>query len=76
MEFAGFKNCFASMFGHNLNLGTFVSDHHNQTIKHTREELTELTHFFDLWHLKTSKLQCSENHVVKNFDQNACGNFH
>ena len=54
MEFAGFKNCFASMFRNNLDLGTFISDCHNQLIKYMKEELTELTHFFDLWHLKKS----------------------
>lgn len=56
MEFAGFKNCFASMFGHNLNLGTFVTDRHNQITKYMREEMKELTHYFDLWHLKKSML--------------------
>ena len=73
MEYAGFKNCFESMFGNNLNLGTFVSDRHNQIIKHMKEELTELTHFFDLWHLKKSKLF---RNVLLNFDQDVYGNFY
>ena len=55
MEYAGFKHCFESMFENGLDLGTFVSDRHNQIMKHMKEELPELTHYFDLWHLKKSE---------------------
>jgi hypothetical protein len=38
-----------------LAISTFVSDRHTSIAKHMREKLPNITHYFDLWHLKKSK---------------------
>ena len=54
MELEGFKRAMAFMSSMPCGIGTFVSDRHTSVIKHMREELTHITHYFDLWHLKKS----------------------
>ena len=54
MEFEGFKRSFQFLENHGLDVSTFVSDRHLSIMKYIREELTSVTHFFDLWHLKKS----------------------
>ena len=54
MEFEGFKHSFQFLENNGLNVSTFVSDRHLSIMKYIREELTSVTHFFDLWHLKKS----------------------
>ena len=57
MEYAGFKNSIAHLKSENLQLSTFVSDRHTTIAKHMREQLPDITHYFDLWHLKKSKFK-------------------
>jgi hypothetical protein len=33
---------------------TFVSDRHSSITKHMREKLSDIIHYFDIWHLKKS----------------------
>ena len=55
MEYAAFQQCMDFLMGHSLDISTFVSDRHISIAKHMREKLTNITHYFDLWHLKKSK---------------------
>ena len=34
----------------------FVSDRHSSITKHMREQLPQIIHYFDIWHLKKSML--------------------
>ena len=55
MEYAGFQRCMAYLLGPGLAIGTFISDRHLSIAKHMREKLSNITHYFDLWHIKKSK---------------------
>ncbi|XP_028403949.1 uncharacterized protein LOC114526538 [Dendronephthya gigantea] len=52
MEYEGFKRCMGFLLGEGLDLSTLVSDRHQTIAKHMREKLPNITHYFDLWHLK------------------------
>eukprot|EP00795_Rhopilema_esculentum_P007346 gene7346-13078_t len=54
MEFEGFKRCMAFLQRGNLEPSTFTSDRHLSITKHMREQLPNIRHYFDLWHLKKS----------------------
>ena len=56
MEFEAFQRCMTYLLGGGLALHTFISDRHNQIAKYMREKLKQVIHYFDLWHLKKSKL--------------------
>ena len=56
MEFLAFQRCMEFLFGKNLNMTTFITDRHMSIQKHMRKQLPEVKHYFDLWHLKKSKL--------------------
>ena len=56
MEFEGFKRSMAFFQAEQLEPSTFISDRHTSLIKHMREQLAHITHYFDLWHLKKSTL--------------------
>lgn len=55
IEYAAFQRCMDFLLGNGLPISTFVSDRHASITKHMREELTNITHYFDIWHLKKSK---------------------
>ncbi|XP_031550632.1 uncharacterized protein LOC116288061 [Actinia tenebrosa] len=52
MEFPGFKNCMGYLLGSGLAIGTIITDRHVSIRKYMREQLSHITHYFDLWHLK------------------------
>ncbi|KAK3703272.1 hypothetical protein QZH41_010164 [Actinostola sp. cb2023] len=52
MEMLGFKKCMDALMACGLVLGTLITDRHSSIIKHMRENLGHITHYFDLWHLK------------------------
>lgn len=52
MEYAGFQRCMSHLLGCGLAIGTFISDRHLSIAKHMREKLSNVTHYFDLWHIK------------------------
>lgn len=56
MEFMGFKACMEYLIGYGLLLTAFVSDRHVSIAAHMRKSLTKITHYFDIWHLKKSKV--------------------
>ena len=56
MEYHGFVRCMEYILGCGLLLNTFVSDRDSAIAKHMREKLAGIKHYFDLWHLKKSKL--------------------
>ena len=56
MEFMGFKACMDYLIGYGLRLKAFVSDRHVSIAAYMRKSLTTITHYFDIWHLKKSKV--------------------
>jgi len=55
MEYMGFQRSMTFLLGAGISISTFISDRHTGIAKHMREQLTKITHYFDLWHLKKSK---------------------
>lgn len=55
MEFEGFKRCMEYLIGYGLLLTTFISDRHTTITCHMKKVLTNIVHYFDIWHLKKSK---------------------
>ena len=54
MEYAGFCRSMGYLLGLGLVLKTFISDRHSAITKHMKENLSDITHYFDVWHLKKS----------------------
>ena len=54
MEILGFKQCMDSLLVSGIIFDTFITDRHLAIAKYMRENLTQITHYFDLWHLKKS----------------------
>ena len=52
MEYEGFQRCMNFLSAMPCGIATFVSDRHSSVIKHMREKLSGIKHYFDLWHLK------------------------
>ena len=65
MEYEGFKRSMEFFLGEGLNLSTLVSDRHQQIAKHMREKLPNITHYFDIWHLKKSKYKLKDANLEK-----------
>ena len=57
MEFLGFKNCMTYLLGCGLVIGTLITDRHASVRKYMWEQLRNIKHYFDLWHIKKSKSQ-------------------
>lgn len=55
MELVGFKQCMEYLIGYGLLITTFISDRHVQIASHMKKVLTNIVHYFDIWHLKKSK---------------------
>lgn len=56
MEFMGFKQCMDYLLGCGVLMTTFISDRHTTIASHMKKVLTKIVHYFDIWHLKKSKL--------------------
>ena len=56
MEYAGFQRAIEHLLDRGFDISAFISDRHISIAKHMRDELPMITHYFDLWHLKKSKL--------------------
>ena len=56
MEYMGFQASMDYLLGCGLEIATLITDRHGSVTKHMREQLPEIIHYFDLWHLKKSKL--------------------
>eukprot|EP00112_Aurelia_sp_Birch-Aquarium-sp1_P022936 Seg664.9 transcript_id=Seg664.9/GoldUCD/mRNA.D3Y31 product="hypothetical protein" protein_id=Seg664.9/GoldUCD/D3Y31 len=52
MEYEGFQRSMHFLSSMPCGISTFVSDRHSSVIKHMREKLSGIKHYFDLWHLK------------------------
>lgn len=55
MEFVGFEQCMEYLIGYGLLITTFISDRHVSIASHMKKVLTNIVHYFDIWHLKKSK---------------------
>ena len=51
MEYEGFKRTMDFLL-RELDISTLVSDRHQTIAKHMREKLPNITHYFNIWHLK------------------------
>ena len=56
MEFMGFKQCMDYLLGCGVLITAFISDRHTTIASHMKKMLTKIVHYFDIWHLKKSKL--------------------
>ena len=56
MEYEGFQRCINFLSAMPCGIGTFISDRHSSVIKHMREKLSGIKHYFDLWHLKKVRI--------------------
>jgi len=56
MEFVGFKQFMEFLIGYGLFITTFISDRHVVIASHMKKVLKNILHYFDIWHLKKSKL--------------------
>ena len=56
MEFQAFKQCMEYLIGCDLFITTFISDRHTTIASHMKKVLENIIHYFDLWHIKKSKL--------------------
>jgi hypothetical protein len=54
MEYAGFCKSMEYLLGLGFVVKTFVSDRQSAIAKHMREKLSNIIHYFDIWHLKKS----------------------
>ncbi|CAB4027620.1 Hypothetical predicted protein, partial [Paramuricea clavata] len=54
MEFMCFKLCMDYLIGYGIRITTFISDRHTSIAKYMRTKLTNIIHYFDIWHLKKS----------------------
>eukprot|EP00112_Aurelia_sp_Birch-Aquarium-sp1_P023357 Seg693.2 transcript_id=Seg693.2/GoldUCD/mRNA.D3Y31 product="hypothetical protein" protein_id=Seg693.2/GoldUCD/D3Y31 len=64
MEYEGFKRSMDFLAMLPCGISTFVSDRHSSVIKHMKEKLSSMKHYFDLWHLK--KQRSGAIHVSSN----------
>ena len=55
MEYEGFCRSMEYLLSL-IAVKTFVSDRHSSITKHMREQLPQIIHYFDIWHLKKSML--------------------
>ena len=58
MEFMAFQQCMDFLLAYGLLITTFISDRHVSIAAHMRNVLTNIVHYFDIWHLKKSKNTC------------------
>jgi solute carrier family 8 (sodium/calcium exchanger) len=52
MELMGFQQCMEYLFGYGILITTFISDRHIGIASPMRKVLSNITHYFDIWHLK------------------------
>lgn len=57
MEYLAFKHCINYVNESGLTFDTFISDRHTSIAKHMKEQLRNVMHYFDLWHLRKSMLE-------------------
>ena len=55
MELMGFQSCMQFLLGYGVLVTAFVSDRHVSIAAYMKKSLTNIIHYFDIWHLKKSK---------------------
>ena len=55
MEYLAFQRCMDHVGKEEILLDPLITDRHNSISKHMRENMKEVEHYFDLWHLRKSK---------------------
>lgn len=56
MEMLAFRNCMDSLLACGLVVQTLITDRHLSISKYMRENLVQIKHYYDLWHLKKSMI--------------------
>ena len=56
MEFMGFQQAINHLLGLGLAISTFISDRHTTIACSMKKDYANITHYFDLWHIKKSML--------------------
>ena len=56
MEKEGLVRALAFLKRQGLTVGVLVTDRHQQIAKFVRENHTEITHYYDVWHLAKGKI--------------------
>ncbi|XP_071950193.1 uncharacterized protein [Antedon mediterranea] len=51
MELEGLKRCLNVLWKSNVAIGTLVTDRHAQIQKWLRDNCSQITHYFDIWHV-------------------------
>ena len=51
MEKEGFVRSIAYLNENDLEIGELVTDRHVQLVKYIREEMPDISHHFDVWHV-------------------------
>ncbi|KAK3721668.1 hypothetical protein QZH41_013818, partial [Actinostola sp. cb2023] len=54
MEFESFKQSMEYLIGYGILINTFISDRHVSIASHMKKVVTNIVHYFDIWHLKKS----------------------
>ncbi|XP_068705994.1 uncharacterized protein [Montipora foliosa] len=57
MEFLGFQTCMNFHIGCAVVIRTYISDRHVQIASHMKNVLKNITHYFDIWHLKKNYVE-------------------
>ena len=57
MEYLAFQKGMENLIHKNVAMKSFVTDRHSSIAKHMKEHMASVKHYFDLWHLRKSKLQ-------------------
>ena len=55
MEFMAFQHDMDFSLAYGLLINTFISERHSTIASHMKNVLTNIVHYFDIWHLKKSK---------------------
>ena len=56
MEFLAFQQSMKYLQKQGVTLESLITDRHSSIAKYMREQFAKATHYFDLWHLRKSKL--------------------
>ena len=59
MELMGFQRAMEYLSNVEIRVSTFISDRHGSIKKEMQEKHTDITHYYDLWHVQKCKYSWS-----------------
>lgn len=63
MEKEGLMRCVDYFNSHDISIQTLVTDRHVQIVKWVRENMSETTHLFDVWHVAKGKFKIYNRYI-------------